>query len=249
MQTNKIFTRLREQMAVIDISNLNEDSLYVLFTLSKSWTIYVEDESKCIGVITLGDFKRYLNNNRELVNTNFTKFELSNEDDAAKLLQQKPWMYSVPVVDDKGCLVKEYYTSDNIFNNSYRAEFIYRMISRIVTEMNFAWKNLKIKRYSKVIFLTDALMNTQLERLRCKYCSNEIELKKYLTLNDLKQYAAEPSIFICDFCTDTYRVRKIFYDKYNISNTKWNLNEDEYYVALLEQRNYFSGVALLNGGA
>lgn len=243
----KVCIRPRNQMPVINISKLTDSSLYDLFIQSKSWTIYVENTfGEFIGIITLGDFRRNQINGKELLNSRSTKINICNERNAIQILEQKSWMDSIPIIDDRGFLVKEYYTYNSKKNNSYKSEYIYGLIHQIITEMDITSRNLKTKRYNKVVFLTNALNDMQLENLRYKFDGIDILSTDSLSLNNLKQYARETSTFIFDFCIDTYAVRKIFYDKYCINNVKWDLDEDEFHQAVLGRRKYFSGVAFIN---
>ncbi len=100
---------------------LSDELLIETFIKDIHKTIYVLQEGKVTGIISHGDFCRYITEERPLIQRTFMRCTLQNEADAKEILQEKVNIYSVPVLDKEGHMIREWrkevLEEENYFSN------------------------------------------------------------------------------------------------------------------------------------
>lgn len=108
-----------EKIIQVDLDDLDENILFDIFLIHSKRTVYVTESNKVIGIVTFGDFKRYLRRKKEgliknfskekqLINTKFTSISVGEEWKIHTLQKQKEKTFSIPVLDQFGKVVCEY---------------------------------------------------------------------------------------------------------------------------------------------
>ncbi len=114
---NNIAIRPKEEMCIYEEKNLNNDLLTMVFIKHPNKMIYVTKEEAFYGVITLGDFVRYLKGKGDLVQTRATFLYEETKDKVHEILnQQGSKIRCVPIVDNQKRIVCEYYKDDMILS-------------------------------------------------------------------------------------------------------------------------------------
>lgn len=101
----------QEQILTIIENEVNEKNLLRIFLEHPKRTLYVMDkkDETVKGIITLGNFKRYLKDNTVLINEKFTA--LSDEEDvnnAKTIFEKKEKIMSIPMLGKDGKILREY---------------------------------------------------------------------------------------------------------------------------------------------
>lgn len=157
---NIIKTRNLNDMCIIPHSDLDEDILFNTFLKSNGNIIYIteNDGRTLFGVISLGDFKRYLRkvyaseNITGIINQNCAFFYESDEKSAESFLLKHKKIHSVPIIDDSKRLIKEYYEEyldSNLPDNSG--------ISSEVIRQAVMDAGVLLTRYRRIIFFVNKL--------------------------------------------------------------------------------------------
>lgn len=239
-----IFIRSNEQVACIDISEISEQNLYDKFTDNNGQTIYVTDCGKVQGMITVGNFLRNCLDKGELITPQFTRVSSKNEEEALKILHKNTWMESLPVINDRNEIVKEYYRR-YYFLGKERTSEIYKIIKQIIYEIRYFQKAGQIV---KMILYSDCIDSRQVQDLQKKADGTIVVLNR-ISIEQIKNYAEKGYQYVCDFAPESYRVRQAFYEKYGIKGIKWELEWNEIGGCFADRVNYFkkNGVAVFEG--
>lgn len=240
----EIFIRPKEQVTCIEKSDISEQNLYNKFTENHGQTIYVTDSGKVQGMITVGNFLRNCLDGGELITTQFTKVNSEHEEDAVRILNEKTWMESLPVINNSNQIQKEYYRCYYSFGKERTTEIL-KTIQQIIFEMKYFGR---FGQANKMILYSDLLNSGQIEKLRKQEQKNVVIVNK-ITIEEIKEYADNGYKYVCDFVPESYRVRDAFYKKYGINGIKWELEWNEIGECLADRVNYFkkNGVAVFAG--
>ncbi len=140
----------KEDMILLEEKEVNTSILYNIFYKNPYTTIYVVyngSTDKLLGVITLGDFRRNQLKGAELINKKFTRVEVGCEEEAIKVLKERPDILSIPIVDHNSSLIKEYIT----YNDNKTEYLVSLNIIREIIEESIFWNS----HYKKVIFIVE----------------------------------------------------------------------------------------------
>jgi len=130
---NKLKIIPKEKMTLIDLHEIDIGVLVnMLFNKSIGRTIYVIDGRQLIGIITLGDIRRYLRGERtSFINRKFTYTFKYEENKVFQLFRERKTLFSIPIVDTDNRLLYEYVCSDRatagqneLYNIRYFFEFL-----------------------------------------------------------------------------------------------------------------------------
>jgi [citrate (pro-3S)-lyase] ligase len=105
-------------LAIVQYDKINSSILDKSFYENSSQIVYVTNENALCGIITEGDYKRYLcGEKKDLIRTKFTFFYEDELDQCRDILMDKDnRIYCVPIVDSKKSLLYECYI-ENTTNN------------------------------------------------------------------------------------------------------------------------------------
>lgn len=225
----------KEDMILLEEKEINTSILYDIFYKNPYTTIYViynESRDKLLGVITLGDFRRNQLKGTEVINKKFTRVNVGCEEEAVKILKERPYILSVPIVDDKDRLIKEYIT----YNNN-KTEYVVSLdIIREIIEESIFWNY----HYKKVIFIVEDGFR---DILIAEYPKSQIFSVSTFTI---EMFSKEKDSYFCDFSFEGMKVREIFYKKYNLEYITWNYaNPKEAEKILQDRTKMYNDIAII----
>lgn len=201
-KSSKIFEK--EDVDIINIKDARENNAINIFLKNKNATIYVEEDNKIMGIITLGDLRRHVLNGYELVNRSFSKIYADDKEELKKIFNKSQNIMSVPYINEEGGLVKEYYRVKE------EKEY-YQLSFDVITDI-YKEASLIDASYSKIIFIVDNDYNCieVRENNGKKIIINERDIDIFY------EYLEASDVLIYDLANRYYSLRKIFYDKYKI---------------------------------
>ncbi len=243
-----IICRKREQMAICRESEVSEDCLLEVFLENPNQTVYVVRHmagrgavDQLVGIITLGDFRRSKKEGRPLINKSFTV--CVSKEEAIGVLQAKPKIISVPIVDGQGGILYEYVKEHDPVNSLPYA--IYSQICGDIAEECFR---------KRIVFVgVPEEYREQIEKATLeKENGDRIVFLWDTSFDSLLQMGADDNTVYIDFDEKGYAVREWFYQRYSYRSFFWN---DEYkyldYDGGMEQYlcdrvSYFTDIAVLS---
>lgn len=198
----KIELRKVDELACMTEQSITKERLYDIFDKNVYETIYVVDnldDYTIKGIITLGNFRRHIMKNAELINHSYRSVQVDEEHTVDKLFALNCKINSIPVVDDKGRLVKEY-------RKFIEKQVLLKMSDllepiKTIVEENFI--------YDKLIFCG---LQKDLEFAR----DFRYEICESIGLDELKRISKEDTVFILDFDEEKSRLRECMYHHYHI---------------------------------
>ena len=200
---NKYIEKDKKDINTLNIKDVNKDTLLSVFMEKQDATIYIEEDNQIIGIITLGNLRRHILKGEDLINRKFSCVMSGSREEIEKVFNISKNIMSVPLINEKGELVKEYCRVRNIIDNHPITD---EMISEIYKE-----SALICNKYSKVIFVVDRKYND----------SNIYKEKEVLdarNTDELCKCLEKNNVLVVDLAYSSFYVRRIFYDKYNIKN-------------------------------
>lgn len=232
---HEIFICPKEQVTCIEKSEISDQNLYDKFTNNYGRTIYVEENGKVFGMITVGDFSRNCLDGEKLITFDFIQVNPEHEEDAVQILTENKWMESIPVINGSNQIEKEYCKRYYSFG-SERANEIFKIIQQIIFETKYFRKSHK---FDKIILYSNLLDEKQIEDLQ-RQADENIVILNVISIEEIKNYAIQGYQYVCDFAPESYRVREIFYKKFGLSANKWELEWHEIKECLSDRINYFN---------
>lgn len=241
----EIGIREKEEMIVLDRGDVHEEALFDIFTENPNKTVYITEKSddghnQLRGIITLGDFRRKQLGNGKLINSQFTKVVMGNENRAIELLKAKKNIISIPIVDSNDNIIREYYKYPE---KNEHGEVLFETIKWICTEAML----MKTK-YDKCIFIVQNLTKEnkkEAEEIFNK-TNGEIIITEKITVCEIRRLYTNFSIAVCDFGGDAYQVRKIIYDKLNIDNIQWDLDNIELRKIISDRAKLYENIGIFD---
>ncbi len=233
----EICVRSKDEVLIMDISEINEENLFQNFIRKPTQAVYVSENHKITGMITRGDFARNIWNGRRLITTEFTKVGLRNEKEALRILEDNEWMDALPVISDDGQIEKEYYRCILDEDASVTQDYIFEVISQIICEINC----LGTGEYEKIVCLTERLTGQQIQKLQQKCADGKVEVADSISISRIRQCADENTC-ICEIFPRAYRVRSIFYQKFDVDSFEWDIKEKQ--VLLSDRARHFKAAAV-----
>lgn len=209
-----ILTRDRSKIFTIDENKIDRYTLFDTFNNTTIKTIYVtrmeEGIDRLIGIITLGDFCRNIRSGGDtpLINTNFKKVSINEEEKSVDILESKKNIMSVPVVDGKGTIIKEYYKN---LENTDDDKIAIDIVNKILREADILKSG-----YDKIIFLVDKISENYTK------IGSSIVIKEGLTLYEIENEIKGKNICVCDFVYRNSSVRKEIFKKFGIAYILWD---------------------------
>lgn len=97
-----------EDWLEVEENSLCDAFLMEIFVKDIHKTVYVSEGGIIKGIISHGDFCRYVIDNEPLIKRIFTSCTVSNENDAEKILREKANIYGIPVLDGEGRILREW---------------------------------------------------------------------------------------------------------------------------------------------
>lgn len=199
MFTYKIYTA--EEVIQVEKKILNEELLYDIFQMHPDRTVYITESGIVAGIVTLGDFKRYIRGKNEirfvdepvtekkLINTKFTSESVEREIEIFAFLKQKKIAFSVPVLDEQGKILREYSKEKREEKKSFD---VIQFLSQVYKETEFFC--------SETIYIlidqrdgTDTRLAEMLKNKR-----ENVHIITYLPVSELKQLQNQDGQYIYD---------------------------------------------------
>lgn len=241
-----IFCREREQMVILDKTEISEECLLEIFMENPSQTVYVvekEEPDKPVGIITLGDFRRSQKEGKTLINKHFTVCK--SEEEAVQILQAKEKIVSIPLVNEQEGVVSEYVKELTKAENIPYS--VYSQICGDIAEECFASK--------KVIFVgvPEEYRESLEKTLAGKAYSDRVEVLWDISYHSLKAACTGDDTFLIDFDGYGYHARELFYQKSPVETFFWD--DDYKYVVdynggieqyLCDRAGYFTDIGILS---
>ena len=221
-----IRVRNKKEMLLFEQNDISEDMLYSIFMKEPSKTVYIVENDILIGIITLYDFQKNQLSNMELINKSFKKIDVDNESMAPLTLKENRKFRSLPIVDAKGKIVKEYYREDAV-----KEQIPFPYIKQVCQEA-VIWGD----GFDKIILLAPVLSekeNRQLQEVIAK-AENHIAMKNDISVSELCELASNHKTCIVDFDFERYKAGKVLYEKNGIKSFGIDCS-----VAKLEEMIYF----------
>lgn len=235
----KIFIHEISEILTINEEDINIEKLYNVFKKYPNRTVYVVNnesgrECKLVGIVTMGDFKRNQLKNQRLINRNFFKVKEGYELDAIKFLREKEKVTSIPVVNNEGVLVKEFYTNINKQKRSISQDIICQIVREtILLSVN----------YKKIAFIVTKYAKQLLEA----FGENILILDDSMELELIKELGENKEIGIVDFCLESSEARRVFYEKYNMQYVIWDYeSQKEVTEFLIERAKMYNSIGILD---
>lgn len=122
-----------DNLYVKDINDINLTEISVFFSRHPNQIIYIIDNLKLMGIITLGDFIRHIRYGHRLINNSFLCFTENEKGNAVKQLIVNKKIGNVPIVNANGEILFEYYKEDSIIDKTPEAQRVmnfFRILER-----------------------------------------------------------------------------------------------------------------------
>lgn len=192
-----IKARNSSDMCIIPLSDLSEEGLFNVFQKNDGNNIiYIteNDSITLIGVITVGDFKRYeekIYNNEnitDIINRNCLFLYENEEKSVEDFLRSHKKIHSVPIINSNKQLIKEYYEEDSRDAVWHDNEVSSETIRQYVMDAEVL-----LARYKRVVFFTDNELwdnNVIPDRL-----SDKIQVLQTIRLMELNDFRNDTYIY------------------------------------------------------
>lgn len=113
---------------------LNDELLLETFDKNIHKTVYVLRGGVIRGIVSHGDFCRYVTDGKPLVQESFTKCTFHDEERAKEILREKANIYSIPVLDGKGHIIREWCKDDNEYDGDFSTHILLRLYRQFVSD-------------------------------------------------------------------------------------------------------------------
>lgn len=226
-----------ESMEIMESKEIFEEKLYDIFLADPLRTVHIIENGVLVGIIALPDFKRNQLSGQEMINRHFTKIETANEDKAVRILEEKKNFQSVPIVDEKGRVVREYYRD---IDEKEQIPFVY--VERVCYEALWIMGG-----FDKIFLLIDGLKKEEIKKLKeiAGKAENEILIKNDVRILELENDVARYKICIVDFDQKRYEVRKILYKKYDIQSYHMDTNAQTMEEIIYFRSRLYQSIAII----
>lgn len=235
-----LLIRQKEEICFIPREEVSDERLYKEFSDNTEKSIYIvvefEGGREQYGIVTLGSYRRYTMQGKPLINYDFCKVLEKDEGTVESIFEQNEKINSIPIVNENGQIIKEYYRKKSNDDCKVSVEYLKLLL-----------KELRISnKENKVILVGDEIEdicqnNIELKQLVCGY-EEKIVVKNALLREELSLLSEEKNVCVYDF-QKNYRLREIMYKKFNIDNFFVNFTIDKFIEILSEQLNYLKGAA------
>lgn len=214
----KVYTS--EEVIQVEKNILEEELLYDIFQIHPERTVYITESGSLTGIVTLGDFKRYIRSKNKirfvdapvieekLINTKFTSVSIEREGEISAFLEQKKIAFSVPVLDAQGKILREYSKESKEEKKDFD---VVQILSQIYKEAEFI-------RSGTIYILIDQWddSDTRLTEL-LKYKKENIRITTYLPASKLRQFQIQDKQYIYDLRYKFSGVASYFYKNYQLN--------------------------------
>lgn len=207
------------EVVQVEKDNLEEDALFDIFLLHPERTVYITTCGKVEGIITFGDFKRYIRGKkemgfvsvsnrekRELINVNFTFSTVEEERNITALFEAKKSVLSIPVLDGQGKILREYHKEKPAVKNKFNTvQFLLQI-----------YKETYLIRNNAYIILGE--WNEEIANIaeRLGNRNRSIHIVNNIPVGELRQLKQQKEHFIYDFRLGFTAVVPYFYCKYGL---------------------------------
>ena len=205
------------EVVQVEKDNLEEDALFDIFLLHPERTVYIVECGKVEGIITFGDFKRYIKGKkemgvvsisnkekRELLNVNFTFSTVEEERNITALFEAKKSVLSIPVLDGQGKILREYHKEKPAVKKKFNTvQFLLQI-----------YKETYLIRNNAYIILGE--WNEEIANIAERLENRSIHIVKNIPVGELRQLKQQKEHFIYDFRLEFAAIVPYFYSKYGL---------------------------------
>lgn len=242
----KLLVREGKSVLKLDKKNIDTDKLIALFMEFPDRTIYITDHAKydndrIIGIITQGDFKRNLDGRKTILcNDKFTVCSYNEEKNIKCIFEQKKKIMSIPVLDESGEILKEYY---RVPEKKQGRDYF--------TFVEHIYQEAYLSTYDVNLFVLDSFSEEQKKRAARieEFTQGKIILTDniYAVFQELERRGiAYNNTWVYDMQTENLELAHFFCQRKNIPNVFL----DEGWIGSLKRvkylSNYFTGIAYLD---
>lgn len=234
-----------EDVLKLDVGDIDIDELISLFLEFPERTVYITDYKKykndrITGIITQGDFRRYLDGRKSvLYNDKFTVCQQTEEGHVRSIFEQKKKIMSVPIVNEGGEIVKEYYRMSERKGDTDYFAFVENI-----------YQEAYLSKYVSNIFVLDSLSEEQ--KKRAGQIEKDTQGKVILTDNIVSVLAELEgkeidynNIWIYEMRAENVELARMFYQRKKIPHLFLDAGRIESVKYMNKQSNYFTGIAYL----
>ncbi|MCI8378535.1 MAG: adenylyltransferase/cytidyltransferase family protein [Lachnospiraceae bacterium] len=207
-----------DEILKIEKSTLNEDILYDMLLAHPERTVYVTESGRVEGIITCGDFKRFIKRKKEigkdsisvpeqekLINTDFTFSTIQNEREIENIFRQKQAVISIPVLDEQGKILKEYVREKAKGTEAFN---ILQLLNQVYKELSLIKKDIYV--VIGDLFCEAAGIESELK-------SKNIHMIRNLPIMEMEQLKNKEEHFIYDLRYELMGITSYFYHKYHLN--------------------------------
>lgn len=219
----------------LDKTELNDEILIVEFLKDTRKTIYVSSDEGILGIVTLGDFRRYKLKGTPLIRTSFSSFLESEEKLAEELLLNNRNIYSVPIVDTNGKIVKEYRKQFHAESMLYNDNILRSWVQFLPKDKNaqnlvlVKWEHASERESAKEIMsrISDKIVFAEAD-----------EIADELSFIKNSDYET-----IYDSVPEDFRIREVIYKEYHKNYVSISYHLDENFI---ESFFHFESIGILD---
>lgn len=210
----------KSQMLIMTDSDINDKILYKIFLEHPKRTVYVVDSecNRLTGIITLGNFKRYLRSGKTLVNKNYTAIEEEDENKINNIFAEKEKIMSIPLLGKNGNIIKEYCRESEEQPENY---------GDVLPIIEQTYKEAALAQYDTIVFMLGGIFDDKTGTVEKIYneTKGKIIILDSLMMEKQMDLQSLGRIMLYDIGTALSNVTRLLCKKYNIDYT-WYIKDD-----------------------
>lgn len=238
--------RDREGLVVLDIHEITEEKLFDAFTKNINRTVYITENNRPVGIITIGDYNRNGKKiNCNLINKKFTCIEENTKDEIIEeIFSEKEKINAIPVIDKNKVIIGEYYretkreqrVDDNIIKH------VRELYTELYAEMivgGYDCLFIRVGNISKEYkVIIDKISN---------HTNDKVIVCKDISFDYITEISKNKKIFIIDIgdYDNGIKIRKVFYEHRNIDYMIYTKEMDKIKEAIKHISRLYKKIAVL----
>lgn len=238
--------RDKKDLVVLEINDITEEKLISTFTKNVNGTVYITENNKLEGIVTIGDYNR--NNkiiNSNLINKKFTCIEENIEElKIEEIFLKKTKVNAIPIINKNKMIIGEYYrkakreqsVDDNIIKN------LKEIYMELYAEIIVGGYDCLYVRVGNVLKENSGIINEI-----SLHTNNKIILCKEIEFENLTEISKNKKIFIIDIgdFDDGIKTRKVLYEQRNIDYMIYTKDTNKIKEAIKHISRVYKNIAVL----
>jgi len=186
---------------------ITPEYLYNFFRLHFNRTLYVlsgENEKELWGIVTEGDFKRYIRGKKEIVNRQYTFFSADEKERAISLLNDKQKIASVPIVNN--------YSEKKLLGEIRKKDVFEENMKPAYDLALSIYREALLLQYDCIIIIIGGDLECEQDELISIYeqTAHKIRICNYLSIEDMKRLSGENYIIFDLYHKETNIVFELY---------------------------------------